>query len=83
MASNKELIKSSKAVELQSTSAKKQPANNLPSEVYRTLDTWTERLKQGMEKMAKKDWHKGSRINRMLERKAEHAKQQQAWGLTA
>jgi hypothetical protein len=78
MAANKELIKSSKAVELQSTSAKKQPANNLPFEVYRTIDTCTVRLRQGMKIMAQKDLHRGSRMNRMLELKAEHAKQQQA-----
>ena len=47
-AADNQLIKSCKAVELESSSAKKQPANNSPAEMYRILGSSAERLQQRM-----------------------------------
>ena len=74
-AADKELIKSYKVVELESSSAKKQPANNSPAEMYRILGSSAERLKQRMKMKAQRELHKENRKNRRLELKAEHAKQ--------
>ena len=75
---DKELIKSYKVVELESSSAKKRPPNNSPAEMYRILGSSAERLKQRMDMKAQREFHKENRKNRRLELKAEHAKQQQA-----
>ena len=74
---DKELIKSYKVVELESSSAKKRPPNHSPAEMYRILGSSAERLKQRMEMKAQREFHKEIRKNRQLELKAEHAKQQQ------
>ena len=74
---DKELIKSYKVVELESSSAKKRPPNNSPAEMYRILGYSAERLKQRIEMEAQREFHKGNRKNRQLELKAEHAQQQQ------
>jgi predicted RNase H-like nuclease (RuvC/YqgF family) len=70
-----QLIKSYKVVELESSSAKMQPANNSPAEIYRNLRSSAERLKQRMKMKAQRELHKENRKNRILELKAEHAKQ--------
>jgi hypothetical protein len=72
-AADKELIKSCKVVELESSNAKKQQANNSPAEMYRILGYSTERLKQIMKMKAQRELHKENRKNRRLELKAEHA----------
>ena len=77
-AADKELIKTYKVVELESSSAKKQPTNNSPAEVYRILGSSAERLQQRMKMKAQRELHKENRKNRRLELKAENAKQQQA-----
>ena len=77
-AADNQLIKSCKAVELESSSAKKQPANNSPAEMYRILGSSEERLKQRMKMKAQRKLHKENRMNRRQELKAEHARQQQA-----
>ena len=53
-ATDKELIKSYKAVELESSIAKKQPYNNSPAEMYRILGSSAERLKQRMKMKAQR-----------------------------
>ena len=73
-AADKELIKSNKVVELESSSAKKQPANNSPAEMYRILGSSAERLQQRMKMKAQRELHKENRKNRRLELKAEHTK---------
>ena len=73
---DKELIKKNKVVELESSSAKKQLANNSPAEMYRILGSSAERLKQRMKMKAQRELHKENRKNRRLELKAENAKQQ-------
>ena len=75
-AADKELIKSNKVVELESISAKKQPANNSPAEMHRILGSSAERLKQRMKMKAQRELHTENRKNRRLVLKAEHAKQQ-------
>ena len=55
-------------------SAKKQPANNLLSQTYRSLGSSTERLKQRIEIKNMMD----TRKNRRLELKVEHTKLQLA-----
>ena len=75
-AADKELIKSNKVVELESSSAKNQQANNTPAEMYRILGSSAQRLKQRMKIKAQRELHKENRKNRRLELKAEHAKQQ-------
>ena len=77
-AADKELIKSNKVVELESSSAKNQQANNSPAEMYRILGSSAQRLKQRMKMKAQRELHKENRKNRRLELKAEHAKQQHA-----
>ena len=73
---DKELIKNNQVVELESSSAKKQLANNSPAEMYRILGSSAERLKQRMKMKAQRELHKENRKNRRLELKAENAKQQ-------
>jgi hypothetical protein len=75
-AADKELIKSNKVVELESSNAKKQPANNSPAEMYRILGSSAESLTQRMKMKAQRELHKENRTNRRLELKAEHARQQ-------
>ena len=70
----KELIKKNKVVELESSSARKQPANNSPAEMYRILRSSAERLQQRMKIKAQWELHKENRKNRRLELKAEHTK---------
>jgi hypothetical protein len=77
-AADKELIKSYEVVEFESSSAKKQPANNSPAEMYRILGSSAKRLKQRMRMEAQREVHKENRKNRRLELKADHTKQQQA-----
>ena len=60
-------------MELESSSAKKQQANNSPAEMYRILGSSAERLKQRMKMKAQRELHKENRKNRRLELKAEHA----------
>ena len=74
-AADKELIKSYEVVELESSSAKKQPANNSPAEMYRILGSSAERLQQRKKIKAQWELYKENRKNRRLELKAEHAKQ--------
>ena len=45
-AADNQLIKSYKVVELESSIAKEQPANNSPAEMYRILQSSAERLQQ-------------------------------------
>ena len=77
-AADNQLIKSYKVVDLESSSAKKQPANNSPAELYRILGSSTERLKQRIKMKTQRKLHKENRKSRRLELKAEHAKQQHA-----
>ena len=77
-AADNQLIKSYKVVDLESSSAKKQPANNSPAELYRILGSSTERLKQRIKMKTQRKLHKENRKSRRLELKAEHTKQQQA-----
>ena len=74
---DKELIKSYKVLELESSSAKKRPPNNSPAEMYMMLGSSAERLKQRMDMKAQREFQKENRKNGQLELKAEHAKQQQ------
>ena len=74
---DKELIKSFKVVELESSSAKKRPPNNSPAEMYRILGSSAKRLQQRMDTKSQREFHKENRKNRQLELKAEHAQQQQ------
>jgi hypothetical protein len=53
-----ELIKSYKVVEMESSSAKKQTANNSPAEMYGILGPSAERLKQIMEVKSQRELHK-------------------------
>ena len=62
-------------MELESSRAKKQPANNSPAEMYRSLRFSVEGLKQRMMK-AQREFHKENRKNMRLELKAEYVKQQ-------
>ena len=72
-AADKQLIKSSRADEVELSSAKKQPPNNPPSEILHILGNTSEHLKHRMEMKAQKE----ARKDRRLELKAEHKKQQQ------
>ena len=64
---DKELIKKNKVVELESNSVMKKSANNSPAEMYRTLGSSAERLKQRMKMKAQRELHKENRKNRRLE----------------
>ena len=70
-ATDKELTKNSTVVELESSIAKKQPANIFLPEMYWVLWCPIERHKQWMEMNAQKD----TRKDRRLEVKTEHAKE--------
>jgi hypothetical protein len=72
-APDKQLIKSSKVVEVEPSSAKKQPANNSPSEIICILGNTSEHLKYRMEIKAQKE----ARKDRRLKLKGKHKKQQQ------
>ena len=74
---NKELIKSHKAVVLESNSVKKRPANNSPAEMYRIRGSSAERRQQRIDMQAQRECHKENRKISQLELKAEHVKQQQ------
>ena len=73
-AADKELIKSCKVVELESSIAKMQLANNSPAGMYRILQPSAEGLQQRMKMEAQRELHKENRRNRRLELKAEHAR---------
>ena len=64
-------------MELESNSAKKQPANNSPAEMYRILVSSVEWLKERMDMKALREYHKENKEKRQLKLKTEHAKQQQ------
>lgn len=66
------------AVQHESSSAKKLPANNSLSEVFRILGTSAERLKQSLEVKTQKELQMESRKNRRLEIKAEQGRHQYA-----
>ena len=72
-ATDKQLIMSSKVVEMEPSSAKKQPPNNSPSEMLCILGTTSKHLKHRMEIQAQKE----AREDRRLDLKAEHKKQHQ------
>ena len=57
-------------MELESSRAKKQPANNSSAEMYRILGSSAEMLKQRMKTKAQRELQKGNRKNRRLELKA-------------
>ena len=68
IAADKQLIKSSRAVEVEPSSAKRKPPNNSPSEIFRILGNTSEHLKHRMEFKAQKEHVK----DRKLELRAEH-----------
>jgi hypothetical protein len=69
---DKQLIMSSKVIEEEPACAKKQPANNSPSEILHILGNTSEHLNQRMKIKAQKE----TRKDRRLELKAKHKKQQ-------
>lgn len=68
---NKELINKLNVAKLKSSCTKNQPANNLPSELYKVLESSVERLKLRMEIKVEKETWKDKRVE-LKKLKAKH-----------